>query len=175
MRKDPSNSKQEVDYTPTPPPKPPHPGSPFCSEEFATGNVREKRLEPLAQSCSTRRRIKRGLVPPPPHEEKHERCNGGAESPAWAPGGPGGQSGCRARLPACLPASPPRGGGPLGSLFGVGMFLKRCDPRGCALSAAASVRASGRAGWWSVWLRGAGPLRSPGQGRRRRGGGGYVA
>lgn len=54
------------------------------------------------------------------------------------------RDGCR----ACRPTGPPSGRGALGSLFGVGMFLKRCDPRGCALSATASVQE----GWMMVGM-----------------------
>lgn len=74
------------------------------------------------------------------------------QSLAWAPGGPGGQSGCCARLPACPPARLPAGRPApwpgLWALSGVGMFLKRGDPRGCALSATASVQE----GWMMVGM-----------------------
>lgn len=51
------------------------------------------------------------------------------------------RDGCR----ACLPAHPAARGSELSV---VAMFLKRCDPRGCALSATASVQK----GWMMVGM-----------------------
>lgn len=93
---------------------------------------------------------KRRPRPSPPREKKREKCGRGTEGPsrlqAHLEGGDG------------LPAGPhPRGG--FWALFGVAMFLKRCDPGGLC-SANNGIRAEGLddGRYGSEEL---GPLRSP--------------
>lgn len=77
-----------------------------------------------------------GFAPPPPHERSMRNAELNRELEAGAPLGPGGR-GPRARLPVRLlrPGVP-------GSLTGVAMFPKCCDPSGLC-SAGNSVRAGG--------------------------------
>lgn len=91
----------------------------------------------------------------PPHEKKHEKCGSKTESSERALGGPGGHG--AAVVPTCRPTHTPRAF--LGSLFGVAMFLKRCDPSGLC-SASNGIRAGGLddGRYGSEEL---GPLRSP--------------
>lgn len=94
-------------------------------------------------------------APSPPHEKKHEKCGSKTESSERALGGPGGHR--AAVVPTCRPTHSPRAF--LGSLFGVAMFLKRCDPSGLC-SASNGIRAGGLddGRYGSEEL---GPLRSP--------------
>lgn len=157
QKEDPKRTQKRKQTEPQPPQRP------ILQLRICKRKIRGKRLESLSLPHLT---YKKRRLCPHPHPMKRSMRNAAAaqqESSKQALGGPGGQR--RATAPAYRPTHSPRGG--LGSPFGVAMFLKRCDPSGLC-SASNSIRAGGLddGRYGSEELS---PLRSPRQGRRRRG------